>query len=156
MSLTTEEFFGFYLNRNKYLNNENTRQISIYKLIYYYFIETKSLLGVDLFVIDFRCIPRHRCCPMRKYLNHEYDLNNLTCRCVRLYSIRSRDLTGIKGKFKSILHEILITGCYYTISVQLCSEKTRVYTKRESICSFSFTYYRYNFNYQISLTQIRE
>ncbi|CAF1210731.1 unnamed protein product, partial [Rotaria sordida] len=83
MSLTTEEFFESYLNRNKYLNNENIRQISMYKLIYYYFIEAKRLLGVDSFVIDLRCTPRHRSCLMQRYLNqeyinHEYDLNSLT------------------------------------------------------------------------------
>ena len=51
MSLTIEEFFESYLNRNKYLNNENIRQISLYKLIYFYLIESKRLLGVDLFAI---------------------------------------------------------------------------------------------------------
>ncbi|CAF4156600.1 unnamed protein product [Rotaria magnacalcarata] len=111
MSLTTEEFFESYMNRNKYLNNENIREISMYKLIYYYFIEAKRLLGADLFAIDLRCTPHHRCCPMRKYLNHECDLNSLTGRCVRLYSIRSRDLAGIKGKFKSILPGIYEIIC---------------------------------------------
>ncbi|CAF1270206.1 unnamed protein product [Rotaria sordida] len=112
-----KKFFESYLNGNKYLNNENIRQISMYKLIYYYFIEAKRLLGVDLFVIDLRCTPRHRSCPLRKYLNqeylnHEYDLNSLTGRCVRLYSTPSRDLGGIKGKFKSILPGIYEIICH--------------------------------------------
>ncbi|CAF1330876.1 unnamed protein product [Rotaria sordida] len=148
MSLTTEEFFESYLNRNKYLNNENIRQISLYKLIYYYFIEAKRLLGIDLFVIDLRCTPRHRSCPIRKYLNqeylnHEYDLNSLTGRCVRLYSTPLRDLGGIKGKFKSILPGIYEIICrikldknnvYLTYYTECCSKDHRVEKSVE--CSF--------------------
>jgi hypothetical protein len=111
MSLTTEEFFGSYLNRNKYLNNENVLQISIYKLIYFYLIQSKRLLGVNLFAIDLRCTPHHRFCPILKYLKHEYDLNSLTGRCVRLHSIHSMYLAGIKGKFKSILPGIYEIIC---------------------------------------------
>ncbi|CAF1488775.1 unnamed protein product, partial [Rotaria sordida] len=102
MSLTIEEFYESYLNRNKYLNDENIRQISMCKLIYYYFIEAKRLLGVDLSGIDLRCTPCHRSCPMRKYLkqeylNHEYDPNSSAGRCVRLYTTRWMDLSGIKA-----------------------------------------------------------
>lgn len=111
MSLTTEEFFESYLNRNKYLNNENIRQISMCKLLYCYFIEPKRLLGVDLFAIDIRCTPSHRSCPWRKYLHPEYDLNSLTGRCVRLCTINLRDIAGIKGKFKSILPGIYEIIC---------------------------------------------
>jgi hypothetical protein len=49
MSLTIEELFKSYFNRNKYLNKENILQISLYKLIYFYLIESKLLLAVDLF-----------------------------------------------------------------------------------------------------------
>jgi hypothetical protein len=74
MSLTNEEFFLSYFNRNKYLNKENILQISMYKLIYFYLIESKRLLSVDLFAIDLRCTPHHRCCPMLKHLDYE-DIN---------------------------------------------------------------------------------
>ncbi|CAF4095666.1 unnamed protein product, partial [Rotaria sordida] len=121
---------------NNYLNNENIRQISMYKLIYYYFIEAKAfIIGVDLFAIDLRCTPRHRCCPMRKYLNPEYDLNSLTGRCVRLYLIRSRDIAGIKGKFKLILAGIYEIIChikldknneYLTYYNECCSKDHKV------------------------------
>ncbi|CAF4439180.1 unnamed protein product [Rotaria sp. Silwood2] len=116
MSLTIEEFYESYLNRNKYLNDENIRQISMCKLIYYYFIEAKRLLGVDLSGIDLRCTPCHRSCPVRKYLkqeylNHEYDPNSSAGRCVRLYTTRWMDLSGIKGKFKSILPGIYEIVC---------------------------------------------
>ncbi|CAF1447826.1 unnamed protein product [Rotaria sordida] len=111
MSLTIEELFESYFNKNKYLNKENILQISIYKLIYFYFIESKRLLGVDLFAIDLSCTRNHRHCPVQKYLNHEYDSNSLTGRCVRLYSIRSGYLAGIKGKFKSILPGIYEIIC---------------------------------------------
>ncbi|CAF4265409.1 unnamed protein product, partial [Rotaria sordida] len=71
----------------------------------------KRLLGVDLFAIDLSCTRNHRHCPVQKYLNHEYDSNSLTGRCVRLYSIRSVYLAGIKGKFKSILPGIYEIIC---------------------------------------------
>ncbi|CAF2338737.1 unnamed protein product [Rotaria sp. Silwood2] len=83
MSLTIEEFFESYLNKNKCLNKENILQISIYISIYYYLIECKRLLGVNLLAIDLRCTPHHRCCPNLTCLKHEYDLNSLTGRCVR-------------------------------------------------------------------------
>jgi hypothetical protein len=111
MSLTIEELFESYLNKNKYLNKENILQISMYKLIYFYLIESKRLLGVDLFAIDLFCTRNHKHCPVQKYLNHEYDSNSLTGRCVRLYSIRSVYLAGIKGKFKSILPGIYEIIC---------------------------------------------
>jgi len=111
MSLTIEELFQSYFNTNKYLNKENILQISMYKLIYFYLIEPKRLLGVDLFAIDLSCTRNHRHCPVQKYLNHEYDSNSLTGRCVRLYSIRSVYLAGIKGKFKSILPGIYEIIC---------------------------------------------
>lgn len=111
MSLTTEEFLQSYLNRNKYLNNENIRQISIYKLVYYYLIEAKRLLGVDLCLIYLRCTPCHRSCPVRKDLKQEYDSSSLTGRCVRLYSFPSNISAGIKGKFNSILPGIYEIMC---------------------------------------------
>jgi hypothetical protein len=106
MSLTNEEFFQFYLKKNKYLNNENIRQISIYKLMYYYFFEAKRLLCVDLSVIYLGCTPGHRFCPRRKDPNHQYDLNSFTGRCVRLYSFPLNPLAVIKGKFYSILSDM--------------------------------------------------
>jgi hypothetical protein len=111
MFSTIEDFFDSYLNRNKYLNKDNILQISMYKLIYYYLIQSKLLLGVDLFAIDLRCTPHHRWCPILKHLNHEYDSNSLTGRCIRLHSSRSMYLAGIKGKFKSILPGVYEMVC---------------------------------------------
>jgi len=82
MSLTIEEFFDSYLNK------DNILQISIYKLIYYYLIESKLLLDVDLFAINLRCTPHHIWCPILKHLHHEYDSKSLTGRCVRLHTSR--------------------------------------------------------------------
>ncbi len=76
MSLTVEEFFRYYLNRNKNLTKENILKISLYKLIYYYLIESKRLLGVDLFVIiNLSCSSNHLRCFNKIYPYHEYDLN---------------------------------------------------------------------------------
>jgi hypothetical protein len=132
MSLTIEEFFGSYLNRNKYLNNENIRQISMYKLIYYYFIESKRLLGVDLFATYLGCTRNHKCCPIQKYPDHEYDLNSLTGRCARLYSIQSWNLDGIKGKFKSILPGI------YEIICRIKLDKNNEYLTYYNECCSKF------------------
>ncbi|CAF3085612.1 unnamed protein product [Rotaria socialis] len=103
MSLTMEELFEYYLNENKYLTKENILHIPNYKLIYFYLIQPKRLLGVDLFAIDLRCTRYHRACCNVKYPMQEYDLNSSIGRCLRLHSIRGTYLCGIKGKFKSIL-----------------------------------------------------
>src|ERR1700722_13934169 len=55
MSLTIEELFQYYFNRNKYLTKENICQISSYKLIYFYLIESKRLSCLDLFPILITC-----------------------------------------------------------------------------------------------------
>ncbi|CAF3732231.1 unnamed protein product [Rotaria sp. Silwood1] len=111
MSLTIEELFEYYFNTNKYLNKENILEISIYKLIYFYLIQSKRLLGVDLFAINQSCTPNHRGCFNIQYWKHEYDINCLIGRCVRLYSVRTLYLGGIKGKFISILPGIYEIIC---------------------------------------------
>jgi len=111
MSLTIEEFFEYYFNRNKNLTNENILQISLYKLIYFYLIAPKRLLGVDLFVIKQWCSRNHLYCSDKIHPNHEYDSNCLTGQCVRLHSPRCMRIAGIKGKFKSILPGIYEITC---------------------------------------------
>jgi hypothetical protein len=128
MSLTIEEFFQSYLHQNKYLNQENIRQISMYKLIYVYLIGSKRLLGVDLFAIYLRCTPHHLNCSNVKYPNHESDIHSLTGRCVRLHSIRSRDPTGIKGKFESVLPGIYEIIC--RLKVDKNNEHLAYYNER--------------------------
>jgi hypothetical protein len=87
MSLTIEEFFEYYLNKNRNLTKENIFQISLYKLIYFYLIEPEPLLGVDIFPIYLCCSQYHlHCSNAMCSRNHEYDLNSLIGRCVRLYS----------------------------------------------------------------------
>jgi len=103
MSVTIEEFFECYFKRNIYLNKENILKISLYKLIYYYLIESKRLLAVDLFRINLHCSLDHKRCTNTLYPKQEYDLNSLTGRCVRLYTDKSLFLHGVKGKFQSIL-----------------------------------------------------
>ncbi|CAF1019644.1 unnamed protein product [Rotaria sordida] len=110
MSLTIEEVFNCYFKRNNYLTNENILQISFYKLIYFYLIELKRLLAVNLFRIYLHCSKDHLNCTNRLNPKQEDDLTSSTDRCVRLYTVRSRYLVGIKGKFKSIwpgIHEII-------------------------------------------------
>jgi hypothetical protein len=135
MSLTIEEFFEYYFKRNKYLNNENILQISFCKLIYFYLIEPKRLLGVDLFAISLRCKMNHLHCTNKLYPKQEWDLNCSTGRCVRLYSDRSLCLAGIKGKFKSILPGIYEIICrikvdknkeYLTYYNECCSKNPNV------------------------------
>ncbi|UJR28844.1 hypothetical protein I4U23_010068 [Adineta vaga] len=111
MALTIEEFFEYYFKRNKYLNQENICNILFYKLIYFYFIDSKRLLAVDLFEMGLRCSLDHLKCTNKLCPKHEYDLNSLTGRCVRLYSVQSVFLVGIKGKFESILAGIYEIVC---------------------------------------------
>ncbi|CAF0839487.1 unnamed protein product [Rotaria sordida] len=112
MSLTIEEFFEHYFNKNKKLTKENIFQISLCKLIYFYLIEPKRLLGVDMCGIYLRCSKYHlHCFNSICSKNHEYDLNSLTGQCVRLYSDELLYQSGIKGKFKSILPGIYDIIC---------------------------------------------
>ncbi len=55
MSLTIEEIFDYYFKRNNYLTKENILQIPFCKLIYFYSIEFKCLLAVNLFGIYLHC-----------------------------------------------------------------------------------------------------
>ncbi|CAF3024703.1 unnamed protein product [Rotaria socialis] len=100
---TIEEFFEYYFKTNKYLNKENILQISFYKLIYRYLIESNRLLAVDLFEIGLRCTQDHLNFRNKLYPKRKYDIKSLAGRCVRLYTVLSLFLTGIKGQFKSIL-----------------------------------------------------
>jgi len=127
MSLTVDEFFKYYLNRNKNLTKENILQISLYKLIYYYLIEYKRLLGVDLFGINLSCTPNHLRCFNKIYPYREYDLNCLTGQCIRLHSTRSLYLAGIKGKFQSILPGIYEIIC--RIKLDKNDEDLKYYTE---------------------------
>ncbi|CAF3563158.1 unnamed protein product [Rotaria socialis] len=135
MSLTIEELFEYYFNTNKYLNKENILVISMYKFIYFYLIQPKRLLGVDLFEINQSCTRNHERCFNIKYPIHEYDLNCLTGRCVRLYSVPSLYLAGIKGKFKSILPGVYEIKCrikldknnqYLTYYNECCSKNHKL------------------------------
>ncbi|CAF1469169.1 unnamed protein product [Rotaria sordida] len=110
MSLTIEEVFDYYLKRNNYLTKENILQISFYKLIYFYLIELKRLVAVNLFGIHLHCSKDHLNCINRLYPKQEDDLTSSIGRCVRLYTVRSQFLVGIRGKFKSIwpgIYEII-------------------------------------------------
>ncbi|CAF3443989.1 unnamed protein product [Rotaria sp. Silwood2] len=110
MSLTIEEVFDYYLKKNNSLTEENILQISFYKLVYFYLIELKRLLAVNLFGIYLHCSHNHLNCTNRLYPKQEDDLTSSTGRCVRLYTDRSRFLGGIKGQFKSIwpgIYEII-------------------------------------------------
>jgi hypothetical protein len=112
MSLTLEEFFEHYFNTNRNLTNENISQISLCKLIYFYLIEPKRILGVDMFGIYLNCSIYHLHCSNRICSDkHEYDSNSLTGKCVRLYSDKMLYQAGIKGKFKSILPGIYEIIC---------------------------------------------
>jgi len=104
MSLTIEELFEYYFNRNKNLTKENIFQISLCKLIYFYLIEPKRLLRVDMFRIYLCCSKYHlHCSNAICSKNHEYDLNSLTGRCVRLYSDRLLYQAGIHEVFRRLL-----------------------------------------------------
>ncbi|CAF1497950.1 unnamed protein product [Rotaria sordida] len=97
MSLTIEEVFDYYLKRNNYLTKENILQISFYKLIYFYLIELKRLLAVNLFGIHLHCSKDHLNCINRLYPKQEDDLTSSIGRCVRLYTVRSQFLVGIRA-----------------------------------------------------------
>jgi hypothetical protein len=111
MFLTIEEVFDYYFKRNNYLTKENILQISFCKLIYFYLIEFKRLLAVNLFGIHLHCSKDHFNCTNRLYFEQEDDLTSSIGRCVRLYTVRSRFLLGIKGKFKSIWPGIYEITC---------------------------------------------
>ncbi|CAF0785652.1 unnamed protein product [Adineta steineri] len=83
----------------------------IEKLIYYYLIESKRLLSVDLFPIYLHCTRNHKYCPIQESFNYETDSNSLIGKCVRLYSISSIYILGIKGIFQSILPGICEIVC---------------------------------------------
>ncbi|CAF0787440.1 unnamed protein product [Adineta steineri] len=85
--------------------------IEIKKLIYYYLIESKRLLSVDLFPIYLHCTRNHKYCPIQESFNYETDSNSLIGKCVRLYSISSIYILGIKGIFQSILPGIYEIAC---------------------------------------------
>jgi hypothetical protein len=91
-----KKFFEYYFNRNKNLTNENILQISLYKFVYFYLIEPKRLLGVDLFAIDLRYtyMLNRLYSSDTIYPYEEYDLNCLTDRCVCL---RSNQIIRIIG-----------------------------------------------------------
>jgi len=50
MSLTIEEFFEYCFKRNKFLNQENISQTSLYKLIYFYLIESLDVYWVWIYL----------------------------------------------------------------------------------------------------------
>ncbi|CAF4172477.1 unnamed protein product, partial [Rotaria sordida] len=105
-----EEVFDYYFKRNSYLTKENILQISFYKLIYFYLIELKRLLAVNFFGIYLHCSKNHLNCTNRLYAKQGDDLTSSTDRCVQLYTVHSRFLVDIKGKFKSIwpgIYEII-------------------------------------------------
>jgi hypothetical protein len=68
-------------------------------------------LGVDLFGIRLQCTRGHLYCSKKLYPKQEYDLNSSTGRCIRLYTVKSLYLVGIKGKFQSILPGIYEIIC---------------------------------------------
>jgi len=111
MSLTIDELFQYYLLRNKYLDKENICQISSYKLIYFYLIESKRISCLDLFPVIISCSPSHLRSSKTKFSNYEFDLNSSTGQCVRLYSNMSYLELGTKGIFKSILPGIYQIIC---------------------------------------------
>jgi hypothetical protein len=132
ISLTIEQFFEYCLKRNRNLNKENILQISLYKLIYFYLIKSKRLLAVDLFGIYLRCTSNHSNCTNRLYPKHEYDSDSSTGRCVRLYTVTSLLLRGIKGKFKSILPGIYEIIC--RIKLDKNEENLKYYNECCSQC----------------------
>lgn len=143
MCLTIEQFIEYYLNRNQYLNRENIFQIPFYKLVYSYLVESKRLLAVDLFGMYLRCTLNHLRCTDKLYSEQEYDLNSSTGRCVRLYTIHSLDLYGIKGKFRSILPGIYEIICrikldkneeYLAYYNQCCSKNRQ--SEKSIMCYF--------------------
>ena len=86
MSLTMDELFEYYLNKNQNLTKENICQISWCKLIYFYLIQSKRLSCVDLFPIILSSLRSYLHPSRTIYSNYEIDLNSSTGRCVRLYS----------------------------------------------------------------------
>lgn len=102
MSFRKEEVYDYYFKRNNHLIKENISQILFYKLIYFYIIESKRLLAVNLFGIYLHCSKDHLNCTNKMYPYQQDDLTSWTGRSVRLYTGRSGFLDGIKGKFKSI------------------------------------------------------
>jgi hypothetical protein len=113
------------------LNEKNILQIPFCKLIYFYLIEHKRLLGIDLFGIRLRYTNKYSSCVNQLYPTQESDIASLTGRCVRLYTDSSLYLVGIKGKFQSILPGIYQITCrikldkneqYLTYYNQYCSE----------------------------------
>ncbi|UJR38620.1 hypothetical protein I4U23_031286 [Adineta vaga] len=111
MSLTQEEFYEYYLDKNKDLTKGDICRISFYKLLYYYLIQPKRLFINNIFAIYLRCSKDHlHCTNSICSTNYEYDLNSSIGCCIRFYSDRTRYQAGIKGIFKSILpgiYEIL-------------------------------------------------
>jgi hypothetical protein len=166
MSLRIEEFFEYCFKRNKFLNQENISQISLYKLIYFYIIESRRLSDVDLFGIRLQCTPGHLYCSKKLYPKQEYDLNSSTGRCIRLYTVKSLYLVGIKGKFQSILPGIYEIICrikldkneeYLASYNELCSRQPHLETSVKcyfyasqnmsfNLCSehFSFDYFHHH------------
>ena len=138
MSLSIEQFFEYYSKRNEYFSKkENLSQIPLCKLIYFYLIEPKRLLGIDLFGIRLRYTNKHSSCVNQLYPKHESDINSSKGRCVRLFIDSSLYLAGIKGKFRSILPGIYQIICrikldkneqYLTYYNQRLSENSAIET----------------------------
>ncbi|CAF4514034.1 unnamed protein product, partial [Rotaria sp. Silwood2] len=131
MSLKIEELFQYYLNRNKYLTNENICQILWSKLIYFYLIECKRLSCLDFFPVYLRCSLGHKNCSNTIHSHYEYDSSSSMGLCVRLYSNINICQFGIKGKFKSILPGIYEILCrikldknesYFSYFTECCSQ----------------------------------
>lgn len=51
MSLTMQQLFEYYSKRSVYLTEENILHITAYKIVYFYLIQPKRLLGIDFYAI---------------------------------------------------------------------------------------------------------
>lgn len=111
MSLTMEQIFEYYLLRNDHLTKENLVEISPYKLIYFYLIQSKRLSCLDLFPIVIRCSMDPLLDRRKTFSNYEFDSNCSTGQYVRLYSYPIHFECGIKGIFKSVLPGIYQIIC---------------------------------------------
>jgi hypothetical protein len=129
MSLTLDELFEYYLNKNQHLTKETIARISRCKLIYFYLNESKRVSCDNLFPIYVRYSSGHlRCSDTIRSNFLEYDPISSTGQCARLYSDRSTLQLGIKGKFKSILYGI------YQIICRIKLDKNEKYIEYYKIC----------------------
>ena len=111
ISLTIKQLFEYYLLRNDNLIEENIVQVSPYRLIYFYLIQSKRLSCLDLFPIIIQCSIDRLRCPRTSFSKYEFDSNSSTGQSVRLYSNLSYQELGIKGIFKSVLPGIYRIIC---------------------------------------------